>query len=77
MTYDLRADRIAHETIPFSANADADVRTLRWFVDSEYLGETLRDDVFWWHGRPGNFVVRVVDDNGRSQSVFLSVALVQ
>jgi penicillin-binding protein 1C len=52
--------------IPFSATTDADAKVLYWFVNTSFVGKVPADQVFWWHTKPGNFVVRVVDDHGRS-----------
>lgn len=61
--------------IPFTAVVDADVRNLHWFLNATYLGKTTRDKAFLWHAQPGNYVVRVVDDYGRSDAHNLSVKL--
>lgn len=63
-----------HQTIiPFTAVVDADVKTLHWFVNENYLGKTARDKPFLWHAKPGKFVVRIVDDVGRSDAVDINV----
>ena len=54
--------------IPLTAVVDADVRELHWFVNSVYLGKTLRDQPFWWQPKPGKYVIRVVDDYGRADA---------
>jgi penicillin-binding protein 1C len=56
-----------HQTIiPLSAVVDADVREVYWFLNASFLGKTTRDKSFLWEGKPGKYVVRVVDDHGRS-----------
>ena len=61
-------DKTATQTIlPFSAVVDADVRNLYWFVNETFVGKTTRDKSYLWQATQGNFVVRVVDDYGRSQ----------
>jgi penicillin-binding protein 1C len=59
--------RATHPTfIPFSAVVDADVKTLYWFINESVIGETPRDQPLLWQAQPGNFVVRVADDHGRT-----------
>lgn len=78
VTYTLRAARVSAETIPLAATADAEVRTLHWFVGDAYVG-TSRPDVAvpWTPARSGTFTVRAVDDRGRSDSRELRVAVVR
>lgn len=54
--------------IPFSAIVDADVQVLYWFLNETYLGKTRSDQSYLWTAKPGNYVVRVVDDHGRSHA---------
>lgn len=61
--------------IPFNAVVDADVRYLHWFLNETYVGKTTRDQSFLWQARPGNYVVRVVDDYGRSDARDIKVKL--
>lgn len=75
VTYGLRAARSEREGIPFQATADADVRTLFWFVDDRYLGRTGPGDPLFWEPRPGHYQVRVVDDLGRADSAPLRATL--
>lgn len=59
--------------VPFTAVVDADVRYLHWFINERYLGKTTRDKAFLWPAKPGNYVVRIVDDYGRSDARNLQV----
>lgn len=61
--------------IPFTAVVDADVRNLYWFLNEAFLGKTVRDQPFMWQAKPGKYVVRVVDDYGRSHARDLKVRL--
>jgi penicillin-binding protein 1C len=56
---------------------DADVRELFWFLDDTLLARTGVREQYFWKARPGSYVVRVVDDQGRADSRNLDVALVQ
>lgn len=62
---------IVHMTnnqIPLSAVVDADVRTLYWFVNETFLGNSTPLQQFFWNGKPGKYVIRVVDDHGLSDA---------
>ena len=54
--------------ISFSASADADAAWLYWFVDEALVGRKAPGQPLFWPARPGRYVVRVVDDRGRSDS---------
>ncbi|TCV96451.1 penicillin-binding protein 1C [Luteibacter rhizovicinus] len=74
-TYTMRASRIGEERIAFTATTDASSRQLYWFVDNAYLGSApTGQSLMWQPERTGKFVVRVVDDQGRSDSRPLSIA---
>jgi penicillin-binding protein 1C len=75
LVYRLRADRLDRERLPFTAVADADTRSLYWFVDGSYIGHSKPDETLFWKPKPGRFRVRVVDDLGRADSARLQVAL--
>ena len=77
---ELPQDRVAYqlregggEPIPFSAVSDADGRRVHWFVDDAWVGEAPSGDTFFWRARPGRFVVRAVDDLGRTETRSLRV----
>lgn len=55
-------------TIPLSAVVDADVSHLYWFINESFIGKTQRNKSFLWHATSGKYVVRVVDDYGRSDA---------
>lgn len=73
VNYVARADAPNKMLIPFTAVVDADVRNLHWFVNETYVGKTNRDQTFFWHASAGKYVVRVVDDYGRSDARDLQV----
>lgn len=62
-----------HAPIEFSASADS-ARRLFWFVDDAFVGEGAR---LTWPGKPGQFEVRVVDDQGQSARVPLITQLAE
>jgi len=59
--------------LPFKAVVDADVKTLYWFVNNKFVGASLANQVFYWQGEEGVFVVRVADDHGRVGGMELKV----
>jgi penicillin-binding protein 1C len=63
-----RAPSSGDDTISLSANTDGDVQYLHWFINNEYLGKTTHDKPLFWKIRQGHFVVRTVDEQGRSDS---------
>ena len=67
----------ANEAVSFSANADGEVHTLHWFINNQYLGSSSPNESFSWHPQPGQYQVRVVDDQGRSDAANMQVVLVQ
>ncbi len=75
LTYSVRADRLEEERIGFQARADADAKTLFWFLDGHFVGRSKPGTPLFWQAKPGNYRVRVVDDLGRADGVTLRVAL--
>lgn len=75
--YAMRLVRGGPQPIALSAVADADTRSLYWFVDEAYAGRTAPGETLYW--RPpaaGGYRVRVVDDRGRSDNRPLALTLV-
>lgn len=65
LTYPVRSDGAS--TIEFSAVSDRG--RLFWFVDDAFAGEGT---TISWPGKPGRFVVRVVDSQGQSAATVLT-----
>ncbi|WP_238149753.1 penicillin-binding protein 1C [Dyella jiangningensis] len=75
--YALRLKRAEEGRIAFSANGDASVREMYWFVNDAYVGRSAPgESLFWQPGAAGNYEVRVVDDRGRSDTRPLGVSVV-
>jgi penicillin-binding protein 1C len=77
VTYSLRLPRVGEEAIPLTAVTDADTREVFWFVDAELVGRARRGESILWRARPGRFVVRAVDDQGRAGAARVDVDVVQ
>ena len=61
--------------IPLTAVVDADVSNVHWFVNETYLGKIPREQSYFWKAKPGHYIVRVVDDYGRSDVRDVNVEL--
>lgn len=61
--------------IPLTAVTDADVQYIYWFINEAFLAKTSRNKPYYWHAKPGKFVIRVVDDHGQSDVQDLRVEL--
>lgn len=76
-TYALRASRIGAESVPLAASAEGTVRTIHWFVDDAYVGSAQPEAAVPWRPRhSGSYLVRAVDDQGRSDARELRIAVV-
>jgi penicillin-binding protein 1C len=73
----LKGTRASDEQIPFEAVADGDASQLHWFVGKEYLGKADPFRSLMWKPKPGKYIVRVVDDLGRSDSREISVRVTE
>jgi penicillin-binding protein 1C len=58
----------SNNQIPLTATVDADVRTLYWFLNGQFLGKTRPDEALMWPLLVGRYIVRVVDDHGLSDT---------
>lgn len=74
MTYTVRSKENSH--IPFSAIVDADVKKLHWFLNEAYIGHSALHEPLLWLAKPGRYVIRAVDDQGRSDVKNLVVVLI-
>ncbi len=68
LNYIMRVNVSNKMTIPFTAVTDADVNTVYWFINNAYLGKSGRDQAYLWEAKAGKYIVRVVDDHGRSDA---------
>ncbi|WP_199099958.1 penicillin-binding protein 1C [Dyella sp. ASV21] len=76
-TYAMRLKSPTDSRIALSANGDAGVREMYWFVNDAFVGRsTPGESLFWQPGAAGSYEVRVVDDRGRSDVRALRVGVV-
>ena len=66
VVYRLRISSLKDERVPLTAVIDADSRIVHWFVNEEYIGNSTSGKPFFWTPKPGKFVIRAVDEHGRS-----------
>jgi penicillin-binding protein 1C len=59
--------------IPLAAVTDADSRMLYWFIDDELVGTARPGETLFWKAKPGTFVVRAVDEQGRAAAEVMNV----
>lgn len=76
LEYIVRSGNTTNNQVPFTAVVDPDVDKLFWFIDGAFAGSSRRSKPFLWNATSGHYVVRVVDDSGRSASTELKVTQV-
>ena len=78
VTYTLRLSDPERQVIPLSAAIDADSGHLYWFANTNFIGTVSRGTTLHWT-RPaaGSYVLRAVDERGRSATRDLNVEWVQ
>jgi len=77
LTYTIRTNQKPLDSIAFQAVTDADASDLYWFINEAFVGTCAVNQTFFWKPQAGRFVVRVVDDRGRSDSTSLTVSVVR
>ncbi len=75
--YALRAAQKEPQEVPFVASADGDARELFWFVDERLVARAKPGESVRWAAKPGRYMVRAVDDRGRSDARELFVRMVE
>ncbi len=75
--YTLRASSLSNERLPLTAVTDADTRNVHWFANEEYLGRSENGKPFFWKPKSGKFMIRAVDDLGRSAVRHVTTTIVE
>lgn len=73
VSYIYRAGVDKDQPIALSATTDGDIKTLYWFVNESFIGKSDAGVALYWNSRPGEFMIRVIDDHGRSSQQKLVV----
>jgi len=78
VTYALRLSDPERQAIPLSASVDADSGHVYWFANTSFIGSASRGTTLHWkQPAAGSYVLRAVDDRGRSATRGLNVEWVQ
>ncbi|HEY5283881.1 MAG TPA: penicillin-binding protein 1C [Polyangia bacterium] len=72
VAYTLRPGK-GNETLAFLAETDGDAHEVFWYVGKRFAGKAPSGRPWLWKMEPGTFVVRAVDDRGRSDAQTLHV----
>ncbi len=72
VAYTLRPGK-GNETLAFLAETDGDAHEVFWYVGKRFAGKAPSGRPWLWKMEPGTFVVRAVDDRGRSDAQTLRV----
>jgi penicillin-binding protein 1C len=78
VTYALRFTDAERQVIPLSASIDADSGQVYWFADTRFIGAVSAGATLHWR-RPeaGSYVLRAVDERGRSSTRDLHIEWIQ
>ncbi|MDO8990969.1 MAG: penicillin-binding protein 1C [Sideroxyarcus sp.] len=78
VVYTLRLSKPEEQTVSLLATVDASAREVYWFAGEHYIGKTPGGQALNWSpAGPGHYVLRAVDDAGRSDSREVSVSIAQ
>ncbi|OCG33744.1 penicillin-binding protein 1C [Gilliamella sp. Fer2-1] len=76
VVYQFRSTKQKNEQISFTATSDGNVKTLYWFVNNNFIGQTdPRNAINWIPTQSGTFKILVMDDLGRSNSRKIKIEL--
>jgi penicillin-binding protein 1C len=70
--YTLRPGK-GNETLAFLAETDGDAHEVFWYLGKRFAGRSASGRPWLWKMEPGTFVLRAVDDRGRSDAQTLRV----
>lgn len=76
VVYNVRTRSRSGNRIPLTAVTDADARALYWFLNRNFVGKSKSGEPFFITPEPGQYIVRVVDDRGRSDLKDISIQVV-
>ncbi len=78
VSYTLRLSKADEQTLQLQATVDASAHEVYWFAGEQYLGKASRgNSVPWKPANPGHYVLRAVDDAGRSDSRDVTISIAQ
>jgi penicillin-binding protein 1C len=78
VTYTLRLSDSERQAVPLSASIDADSAQVYWFANTSFIGSSSRGAILHWkQPQAGVYVLRAVDERGRSATRDVIVEWVQ
>lgn len=75
VVYMIREHKLNEEKIMLRASADADAKEIYWFLDDALLGKSKPDEAFEMKAKSGRFIIKAVDDLGRSATQRIEIRL--
>ncbi len=60
--------------IPLTSVLDGESKRAFWFVDDSFIAEVRAGESYFWSPPPGEYLVRVVDEQGRANSVAVKIS---
>jgi len=72
VAYTLRPGK-SNDTLAFLAETDGDAHEVFWYLGRRFAGKSASGRPWLWKMEPGSYVVRAVDDRGRSDAQTLRV----
>lgn len=75
ISYIVRAHAKQTNKIPLSAITDSGIEHVYWFINDRFIAKTKAAQPYLWDAKPGDFVLRIVDDQGLSDVRNISVKM--
>lgn len=78
ITYTLNRSTVEEQFIPLNITVDAEIKTIYWFANGVYLGNSPAKSSFEWHPhKQGNYLLQAVDDKGNSDQKRVKITILQ
>lgn len=78
LTYTLRRSVLETQFIPLNVTVDAEIQTVYWFANGDYIGNTsAKSPLEWYPKKRGDYIIRAVDDKGNSDQKHIKIAIIQ
>jgi penicillin-binding protein 1C len=71
-----KSAQIQEENLVFQADADSDAKTIFWFLDNKYIGQSKPGTILTTKPQSGTFSVKAIDDLGRSSEIKLKAEII-
>jgi len=78
LTYTLQRSALETQFIPLNVTVDAEIQTVYWFANKDYIGKTsAKSPLEWYPKKRGDYIIRAVDDKGNSDQKHIKIAIIQ